>query len=453
LAARFDVAIVGGGLSGLSAARHLTASGASVIVLEARDRVGGRTLSQRVGDHWFDLGGQWIGPTQTRMAGLAKGFGLETFTTFHEGRKLLDVAGKTSTYSGTIPRLSPLKLISMQRAINKVEKLARTFDGVAPWDHPNAHEWDGVTLETWKRSQTHSNTVRDLFDVAVRTVFGAEPSELSFLYFLHYVNRGGGLMSLVEIEGGAQETRFVTGAQQVANRMAAELGSAVLTIAPVREISQDNSGVEVRTETRQWKAGFAIVAVPPTLAGRISYRPALPADRDELTQRYPMGATTKINLVYERPFWRDEGRSGEVVATDGPLSVVFDNSPFGGDGPGDRGALLAFSVGSQARAISGLSADARRAQVIERVQKWFGPAAAKPLEYSEKDWSTDPWTRGCPTGILPPGVVSTFGPALRRPAGRIHWAGTESATEWTGYMEGAVESGERAATEVLARLA
>jgi monoamine oxidase len=444
----FDVAVVGGGLSGLTAARALQATGRSVLVLEARDRVGGRTLSQRLGEDYYDLGGQWIGPTQTRMEALATEFGLATFPTYDEGKTILDVAGKVSTYSGTIPKLSPLKLIAMQRTINQVEKLARTFDGTDPWDHPQAREWDGETVETWKRRRTRQSAVRGIFDVAVRTIFGAEPSELSVLFFLHYVNRGGGLMRLVETTNGAQATRFVTGAQQFSNRMAAALGPSVLTIAPVREISQDASGVEVRTETRQWKAGYVIVAIPPTMAGRINYRPGLPAERDELMQRFPMGATTKTHLVYERPFWRDEGRSGEVVATDGPISAVFDNSPH----ESDHGALLAFSVGSQARAIGRLSAEARRAEILERLQRWFGPAAARPIEYLEKDWSTDPWTRGCPTGLLPPGVMTVLGPGLRRPVGRIHWAGTETATEWTGYMEGAVQAGERAAAEVEARL-
>ncbi|MEA2433154.1 MAG: monoamine oxidase [Actinomycetota bacterium] len=444
----FDVAVVGAGLSGLTAARTLQAAGHSVIVLEARDRVGGRTYTQRIGDDHYDLGGQWLGPTQTRMEKLAKEFGLVTFTTYDEGKKTLDVSGKISTYSGTIPKLSPLKLVSLQRTIKKVDKLAKSLDGVAPWDHPKAEEWDGTTLETWKRDSTRYSAVRGIFDVAIRTIFGTDPSELSFLYFLHYVNQGGGLMRLVETTNGAQETRFVTGAQQISNRMAAELGASVLTIAPVREIAQDGTGVEVRTETRQWKASFVIVAVPPMMAGRISFRPGLPAARDELMQRFPMGATIKTHLVYDRPFWRDEGHSGEVVATEGPVSALFDNSPH----ESERGALLAFSVGSPARTLGAAAPEVRRAMVIDRLERWFGPRAAKPLEYMEKDWSADPWSRGCPTGILPPGVISILGPALRPPVGRIHWAGTETAREWTGYMEGAIEAGQRSAAEVLARL-
>lgn len=445
----FDVAVVGAGLAGLTAARRLQAQGASVVVFEARDRVGGRTLSQEAGGAVFDLGAQWLGPTQRRMLGLVNELGIVTFPTFHEGRKILRVGDKTSTYAGSIPKLSPVNLALLQRTISTVDRRARRVDAHSPWLSPNAAALDVQTVETWKRKNVPSRTVRGVFDVASRVVFGAEPAELSLLYFLFYVRAAGGLMDLIEIEGAAQETRFVDGAQQVSLRLADELGDRVVTGAPVQVIRQDRDACRVEGGGREAvSATRVVVAVPPALAGRIRYEPGLPGLRDELSQRMPMGATIKAHLLYEEAFWRRRGLSGEAVITRGPVSVFFDNSSHDAAQP----ALLAFVVGAAARELGRLSPDERRSQVIAAAVDCFGAEAASPVDYVDKDWSADPWTRGCPTAGLPPGVMTVHGSALREPVGRIHWAGTETATEWAGYMEGAVESGERAAAEALRAL-
>ena len=448
-----NVVVVGAGLAGLTAARHLRTGGATVVVLEARERVGGRTLSENAGRGVFDHGAQWIGPTQRRMHSLTKELGIGTFPTFHEGDKILQVGGRTSTYSGSIPKLSPVNLALLQRTLTVVDRKARRIDADRPWTSPNARRLDSQTLESWKRRHVPSRTVRGIFDVAARTVFGAEPAELSLLYFLFYVRSGGGLMDLLEIEGGAQETRFTDGAQQVAARLAAELGDAVVTGAPVRSIHQDHGGVVVEVEETRppWTAARVIVAIPPALAGRIDYAPKLPGLRDELTQRFPMGATIKAHLLYEDAFWRRRGLSGEAVVTGGPVSAFFDDTSAD-RGDGGQPALLGFIVGAAARELGRLEPDARRQRVIDAAVACFGPTAANTVAYVDKDWSDDPWSRGCPTGVMPSGVLSVHGPALRAPVDRIHWAGTETSTEWNGYMEGAVASGERAAAEVLARL-
>lgn len=447
-----DVLVIGGGLSGLIAARDLTAAGKSVRVLEARERVGGRTYSQPVdseqGRFWIDLGGQWLGPTQSRMAELVSGFGLETFPTYTSGKKILELGGKVSRYKGTIPRLSPLKLASVQLGLNAVERAARKVDAAAPWDAADAAKLDGATVETFKRSKVRSRGARSLVDAAVRGVFGAEAAELSLLYFLGYVNGGGGFMSLVETENGAQATRFVKGAQLVSERLAHDLGEAVLTQAPVREVIQRADQVDVHTGSRAFRAQRVIVAMAPAMAGRILFSPGLPPDRDELFRRFGMGATTKLHFVYPTPFWRDEGLSGEVVAPDGPVDLVWDNSPH----DDSAGVLLAFIVGDKARRLAHSSPEERRRIVLDRLTHWFGSRAAQPAHVVEKDWSSDPWSRGCPTGSMPPGVLAAFGKGMRVPYGRIHWAGTETARVWAGYMEGAVEAGQRAAAEVLEKL-
>lgn len=447
---RTDVCVVGAGLAGLSAARRLVERGVRVAVLEARDRVGGRTYTVEERGTRVDLGGQWIGPTQTRMEELAEELGIATFPTHTRGETVLLVGPRRSTYRGEIPSMAPHRLAVLQATISRIERLARRVGAdPEPWARPDAARWDGETVETWKRRNVPSAAVRGVFDVAVRTVFGADPSEISMLDFLFYVASGGGLRRLTDTAGGAQERRFVDGAQSVALALAEPLGSRVILDAPVRAIERTGrAGVRVTGGAGRWRASRVIVAVPPSLAGRIRYDPPLPALRDELTQRYPMGATIKFHAFYDRPFWREDGLSGEAVLTEGPVTAVYDNSPP----EGAPGILLAFSVGSLARRLAGLDEAVRRRAVLDRLAACFGPRAAEPVGFVEKDWSADPWTRGCPTGIMPPGVLSTFGPALRSPAGEIHWAGTETATVWTGYMEGAVRSGERAADEVLAAL-
>lgn len=256
-------------------------------------------------------------------------------------------------------------------------------------------------------------------------------------------------MKLIEIERGAQQDRFVLGAQEVSLRIAAELGSAIELSSPVRRIVQDDAGVSVVTDRGTRRASYAIVAVPPALAARIDHEPGLPAARDALTQRMPMGATIKCIAGYERPFWRDKGLSGEAVSTGGPVVVVFDDSPP----DGTRGALVAFIVGEPARAWGARSPEDRRRAVIDDLVRFFGPEASHTVAYVEQDWQSEVWTRGCPTGSTSPFALSLLGAALREPVGRLHWAGTETATEHAGYMDGAVQSGERAAAEIAARLA
>ncbi len=443
-----DVVVVGAGLSGLAAARALTAGGARAIVVEARDRVGGRTVSEPVGKGVFDLGGQWIGPHQRRLHALVRELGLPLFPTWDRGAKVLQLDGHRSTYTGNIPALSPLALVQMQLALSLTNRASARVSAYRPWAMPDAARLDAITVEQWRRRFMRSRSVRAVMDVAVRTVFGAEASEISLLYFLAYANAGGGLMRLVDIENGAQQDRFVDGAQSVSVRVAAALGERVVLSAPVRALAQDADGVTVQTDAGRFRARCAIVAVPPALAGRIAYTPAMPAQRDALTQRFPMGATIKCLALYERAFWRERGLSGEGITNVGPVAVAFDNTSHDGTQP----ALLGFVVGRAAHEWGARPASERRAAVLASYVRMFGAEAAEPTHYVEKDWSQEPWSGGCPVGVMPTGALSQFGPALRQPVGRIHWASTETAVEWTGYLEGAIESGERAASEVLQRL-
>ncbi|HTM21389.1 MAG TPA: FAD-dependent oxidoreductase, partial [Kofleriaceae bacterium] len=381
---RADVAVIGAGLAGLRAARDLAAGGASVVVLEARDRVGGRTLSRRIGRGTFDLGGQWLGPGQERVAALARELGAATFPTFHQGAKVLDLQGRVSTYKGSLPSLPLSSLVRMHLVIRRLDRMARAVPLHNPAAARSAAAWDGLSLEAWKRAQVRSPAVRALLDAATRVVFGAEPGELSLLYFLFYLHSGGGLMRLLEIEKGAQQLRFVGGAQALAAGLAAPLGERVCLSSPALRIDQDDLGVTVATARGAVRARYAVLALPPPLAARIDYQPALPAARDQLTQRAPMGSTVKCLVTYARPFWRERGFSGEAVATGGgPVTAAFDNTSHDNAQP----ALLAFVVGRAARGWERRTPSDRQRSVLASLARWFGPEASAPADFVEQDWA------------------------------------------------------------------
>jgi monoamine oxidase len=305
-----------------------------------------------------------------------------------------------------------------------------------------------MTVESWKRKNVKTRGAKALIDTAVRAVFAAEPSELSLLFFLYYLRHGGGLMRLSEITNGAQETRLAEGFQEVSKRLAASLGEKVVLEAPVRRIEQTERGVRVVSDAGEVRCERVIVALPPTLAGRIDYEPAMPASRDALTQKMPMGSVIKCIAFYDKPFWREAGYSGEALSDVGAVKLVFDDSPE----DGSHGALVGFFMGKDARHYSGKGAEERKKAALDSFTRFFGPQAASAVEYVDQDWPAERFSRGCYAGLMGPGVLSAHAHALRTPVGRVHWAGTETARVWMGYMEGAVEAGERAADEVAAVL-
>jgi monoamine oxidase len=454
-----DVVVIGAGLAGLTAAREVVRAGHSAMVVEARTRVGGRTLNQPIGGgEVVEIGGQWIGPTQDALAALATDLGVGTYKTYNDGNNVYYRDGVLLPYSsggplGPVPP-DPTGGADAEQALARIDQMAGEVPRDAPWSAPSAAEWDSQTVETWKRDNVKTRNGQFLIDVAVEAVFAAEPRDLSFLFFLFYVASAGNestpgtIERLVNTPGGAQESRFVGGSQLISLRMARRLGRRVVLGKPVRRIHQSRAGVEVVCDRLTIRGKRVIVAMAPSLAGRIAYEPKLPPLRDQLSQRVPNGSVIKCEAVYERPFWRDAGLTGQAVSDALPVRVTFDNTPPGGS----PGVLLGFIEGEAARAWGPRSLADRRQAVLENFATYFGKAALEPTAYYEKNWSNDGWTRGCYTGFMGPGTLLDFGPALRAPAGRIHWAGTETSTIWAGYMDGAVRSGQRAAAEVLAAL-
>jgi monoamine oxidase len=464
-----DVAIVGAGLAGLVAARRLVAAGKRPLVLEARERVGGRLLNEEIGDgKVVEVGGQWIGPTQERLAALAAELGVRTFPTHDEGRHLFEMNGKIASYTGALTdarvglvrelsrAISPLALADFEQARGRLDRMAREVPLEEPWMAPKAVDWDGQTFATWVGRNARTEGARQLFELATEAVWAAEPADVSLLHVLFYTHSGGGFNTLVGTGGGAQQDRFHGGSQRIALLMADELGPERLRLgAPVRRLEHGEGGVVVHADGPGGEHGGlavrarrAIVAIPPTLAGRVAYDPPLPARRDQLTQRMPQGTVIKTMAIYETPFWREEGLSGQAGSDAGPARVVFDNSPP----DGSPGVLLGFLEGRLARQWGARDAGERREAILAGHARLFGEQAARPERFIERVWAEEEWTRGCYGCLMMTGGWTEYGRALRTPIGPIHWAGAETATVWNGYMDGAVQSGERAAAEALVAL-
>ena len=444
-----DVVVVGAGLAGLTAARRLRQEGRSVVVLEARDRVGGRTLNHTFADGTIvELGGQWVGPTQDRVLALADELGLATFPTYEQGDHLLGIDGDARRWADETFGLDEETLMDVADTQTALEALAATVPLDAPWDAPGARDLDAQTVECWLAANARTETGLLFWQTLIPAIFSADCDQMSLLHFLFYIRSGGMIDMLVATGGGAQDSRIAGGSQAIALRAAADLGLAVRLGCPVHLIRQDADGVQVVHEHGSVRAERVIVALPPALAGRIRYSPALPGRRDQLTQQVPMGAVIKVQARYDEPFWRRRGLSGFVVSLDDPLSVTFDNSPQ------DRrcGVLLGFFEGEHATAAGLMDAVERRALALGCFATYFGERALHPGEYVEQDWTAEEFSRGCYGGRMGTGVWTRYAQALSEPIGRIHWAGTETADVWNGYMDGAVRSGERAAEEALTAL-
>ena len=438
-----DVAIVGAGLAGLTAARELTRAGRSVVVLEAQDRVGGRTLNHAFDDGTIvEIGGQWVGPTQDRLYALAAELGVDHYPTYDSGDNILHRGGtELKRYSAATPAnrqtygLPPHVIADLAVAQLRLDRLAKSIPLEAPWQAPKAERLDSETVASWLRRNVRTKLGRDFLRVVVEAVFSAEPEDISMLHFLFYSHSGQNIDVLTATGGGAQESRFAGGSQEISLRMAAELGDVVRLGLPVRSI--DASGDDLD-------------AVAPAVISRISFDPPLSGRRYHLYSKMPPGYVIKVMARYETPFWRQDGLTGQAGSPEHPLAITFDNSPR----DGSCGVLLGFLEGGHGRRAAAMAPEVRQALVIDGFATYFGERArSEVLEYVEQDWAEQEWIRGGYGAHLGPGVWTQYGSLLREPEGRIHWAGSETSAVWNGYMDGAVRSGERVAAEVAATLA
>jgi monoamine oxidase len=444
-----DVVVVGAGLAGLMAARVVADAGLEPLVLEARDRVGGRTVSAAIGGgEVVEMGGQWVAHRDQRLRALADELGIGLFPVYDRGAHLLELEKGARRYRGSIPRLGPRALLDLGRARFRLDRRARRVSNAQPWKAPEAEAWDEVSFGAWMDANVRTRDGRSLLDVAVTTLWAEDPHGVNLLSALAYVNMAGGFDGLSATRGGMVQDRVVGGSARLADAIEAGLGDAVECGCPVDAITDTGSGVVVESGGTHFSARRAIVAVPPALARDIRFEPGLPDTRRRALDNLPLGAVIKVAAVYDRPFWRERGLSGRAVTIDGPVTSTMDNSPPGGS----PGVLTAFVPGNRARALAPRPPAERRAAVLSTLARLFGPEAARPGRYIEKDWTAEPWTRGCYFGLPAQGSVTRLLPTFAHPTGSIHWAGTETAFGSYGGMDGAIVSGERAANEALVAL-
>ena len=449
--ATYDVIVAGAGVSGLVAARELARAGKSVLVVEARERVGGRTWTQASNGRHFDLGGQFVGPTQDRVLALCKEFGIRITPSAVDGDSLFEREKDVLRYQGVLPDkgVAQSDLAAFGKTVEAFEKLVQEVGALKPWLHPRAPALDAISFGEWCAARTKSRFVAEFMRVVTLAVLGLEPDEVSTLAFAYYSAQGDSFATLIGTQGGAQDSWIRDGAQTISLKLAAELKDRVLPGAPVLGVTQTESGVRVAHARGVAEARQFILAMPPMAANAVAFDPWLPPERVELQSRMPMGAYAKVVAVYDKRFWRAKGLNGFFASLRGPISASFDES----EPDGAYGAVLGFIAGDHTRAWRRLDAAGRKAAVFEQLARLLGPEALSPVDYLEKDWIDEPWSRGAPAAVPAPGALSRAGSAMRGSIGRIHLAGTEAAERWTGYIDGAARAGEAAAKAALARLA
>lgn len=461
-----DVVVVGAGLAGLTAALTLQRAGLGVRVLEAASQAGGRMRRTRLewpgGGTWVDLGGQWVGPTQTGMLALLDQVGLERFPSPHDGETVLLFGGERCTFSGFFqgfpegqpPAVPRRDWDDAMAALERFNALAATLPSDdQPQRTAAAAELDRLSFQDWIDANTHTPFARWYFAYFCRAVgfLGpAEPAQVSLLHVLW------GQRCAPQAEHPEEEL-IHGGAGGLLPHLLGQLGDATLQLdQPVQRILQAPEAdggdpawpVLVESSSAGHPCRAVIVAMPPSQAGRIAFSPELPADRQALQQGMAMGRCAKVLIAYASPWWRQQGLSGIAIGDRPTLELCADSS----DPRNQAGVLAAFVVGERHDTWSGLDAAGRRQAVLDDLVAYFGPQAATPLAYREQDWTREPFVGGAYAAWMPPGLWSQAGEALRRPHGRVHWAGTEAATRWAGFYEGALRSGEEAATSLLRQL-
>ena len=447
-----DVIVVGAGISGLHTANLLLEQGKDVLLLEARDRVGGRSLNHEFknGD-LVDVGGQWVGPGHDRMYDLLKKHGIETYPLYNRGKNLIRFKQKLKKYTGAIPKLSLWHLIQMGWLLWRFDELAKSIDTAQPYNHKNAIKWDSITVQNWMEKNSTSKVAQKAFSIGIKAIFTVEPKEISMLHALFYAKSGNSMDTLISVDGGAQQDRIHGGSHGLCSALSEKVGDRLKLSHAVSQVDYSDSHVSVQCFNDQsFKATKIIFALPPNQLLRMQFTPALPATKDQLWQRMPAGSCIKCVAQYAKPFWRERNLSGQAVGLDSELlvNVTFDNTEKGKT----AGLLMGFIEGDNARYWGQKSEAERKSAVLNCFAAYFGPDAMQPIDYVDKDWSNEAWTRGCYAGNPTPGTWTEFGQYIRQAIGPIHFAGTETATQWYGYFEGALESGERAAQEVILEL-
>ena len=435
-----DVIVIGAGFAGITAARELKQAGRAVALLEARSRLGGRSFSLPIGDGKIvELGCEFHGQHDSVSAETARSVGIDSHKVYDAGYKLIEDDGRIARWKGQVPKHSPAALVDFAQAALRLEWMRREVPQEAPWEAPHARR-------SWMQRNVHSRGGRSLMRLLIESGMAGSPSEVSLLHVLNYSNGTGGFRAMTTVRGGTLENRFVGGSHGLAMRLAESVADETYYAAAVRRIEHAGESVRVSGTGFQAVGRRVVVAVPVPLAGRLDYDPVLPAYRDQATQRLTLGAAIKYLVIYDHPFWRAAGLTGQAASHTSPVRAVLDSCPP----DGTPGVLTAFVTGPPARRVAAMSATERRELVVRQLVRYFGPKAGHPRNFIEQNWMAEPYTRGCYHAYAPPGLYTEFGPALKEPIGRIHWAGAETVPVEFGSMSGAIYSGRRVASEIIA---
>ncbi len=459
----FDVLIIGGGLSGLSAGNYLFENNIeNFLILEARDRVGGRTCTIDYNQHLVDVGGAYVGPFQNRILRLAREFNIHTYRIDTKGKNVLTFSnGQRSEYTGTIPTsMGVFSLLDLNYLLCRTQELCEQISNLTPWSNEDlSSKYDGITVEDWLQTLGETEEAKEVYRTAARAILCVEPKEVSMFAWLSYVNNGLGIMRLCEVENGAQERKFYGGSQQISNRLREKLGfNRVLLNHVVKHIEWSSTSdiIKITCDNNKiFSCRHVIIALAPSLYKTIQFEPELPAKKREATERMYMGSIIKTITVFKRAYWKENGYSGSVLDTSqeaNPVVFSYDDS----SAEHQFYAIMGFVVADSSRKWAKQNRDERRQAVCEQYARAFqcNDMLTGCCGYIEQNWSAEQFSGGCYTDIMPKELLSSLREQLCASCGnngQLIFAGTELATRFSGYMDGAVQSGERAAFEVITK--